>query len=98
MAAAPPNQAQLRRTRTTDQPDRAGLDPVLRSVLPLRTVSASRPHQRLPDALDPQEIQTTATPPQGPGMLATHHPPTPQALRPLGMGPRRLVTRMTRAG
>jgi len=51
----------LGRARTTDQSDRAGLDPVLRGVLPLRTVSAPGTHQRLPDALDPQEIQTTET-------------------------------------
>ena len=31
------------------------------------------------------------------GMLAAHHPPTSQALRPLGMGARFLVVRMTRA-
>src|SRR6187397_3154614 len=97
MAAAPPDQAQLRRARTSDQSDRAGLDAVLRGVLQLRAASLPGAHQCLPDALDPQEIQAAATLPQGPGVLAAHHPPTPQALRPLGKGPHRLVTRMTRA-
>ena len=31
------------------------------------------------------------------GVLAARHSPVPQALRPLGMGPHRLVTRMARA-
>src|SRR5258705_5637478 len=98
MAAAPQDLAQLRRARTKDQSGRAGLDAVLRGFLPLRAVSLPGPHQRLSDALDPQEIQTTAALQQGPGVLATHHPPVPQAVRPLGMGPRRLVIRMTGAG
>jgi hypothetical protein len=34
---------------------------------------------------------------EGRGLLATHHPPVPPALRPLGMGARFLVVRMTRA-
>src|SRR3954452_2741286 len=97
MAAAPQDQAQLRRTGQEDQPDHSRLDAVLRGVLPLCAVSLPGTHQRLSDALDPQEIQTTTTLPQGPGLLATHHPPTLQARRPLGMGPHRLANRMTRA-
>ena len=34
---------------------------------------------------------------EGRGLLATHHQPVPPALRPLGMGARLLVVRMTRA-
>ena len=60
MAAAPQDRAHPRRARTMDQPGRARLDAVLRGVLPLRAVSAPVPHQRLPDAVDPQEIQTVA--------------------------------------
>ena len=78
MAAAPPDQAQLRRARTSDQSDRAGLDAVLRGVLQLRAASLPGAHQCLPDALDPQEIQAAATLPQGPGVLAAHHPPIPR--------------------
>ena len=32
------------------------MDAVLRGVLPLRAVSAAAAYQRLPDALDPQEV------------------------------------------
>ena len=53
MAAAPLDRAEPRRDRPTDQPCRAGMDAVLRSVLPLRTESAPIAHQRLRDALDP---------------------------------------------
>ena len=66
-------------------------------VLPLRAVSAPGAHQRLPDALDPQQIQTAAHHQESQGLLAAHHPPTSPALRPLGMGARFLVARMTRA-
>ena len=54
-------------------------------------------HQLLPDALAPQEIQAAGTRKEGLGMLATPHPPVPQALRPLGMGALFLVVRMTGA-
>ena len=50
-----------------DQPDRAWLDAVLRGVLPLRAVSAPIAHQRLPDAVDPQEVQTVAHAQEGRG-------------------------------
>ena len=80
-----------RRDRPTDQPCRAGLDAVLRGVLPLRAVSAPVAHQRLRDALDPQQVQTAAHHQESQGMLAAHHPPTSPALRPLGMGARFLV-------
>ena len=53
VATAPPDRAILRRTRTVDQSRCAGLDAVLRCVLPLGAVSAPDAHQRLPDALDP---------------------------------------------
>ena len=97
MAAAPLDRADPRRDRPTDQPCRAGLDAVLRSVLPLRAVSTPVAHQRLRDALDPQQVQTAAHHQESQGMLAAHHPPTSQALRPLGMGARFLAARMTRA-
>jgi RNA-directed DNA polymerase len=53
MAAAPLDRAQSRRDRTTAQPCCAGMDAVLRGVLPLCAVSAPVAHQCLPDALDP---------------------------------------------
>ncbi len=97
LAAAPQDRAFPRRPRTVDYSGRAWLDAVLRGVLPLRAVSAPIPHQRLPDAVGPQEIQTVAHHQEGRGLLATPHPPVPPALRPLGMGARFLVVRMTRA-
>ena len=80
-----------------DQPCRAGMDAVLRSFLSFRTESPPVAHQRLRDALDPQQVQTATHHQESQGMLAAHHPPTSQALRPLGMGARFLVVRMTRA-
>ena len=44
------------RTRTVGQSHCAGLDAVLRRVLPLGAVSPPDAYQRLPDALGPQEI------------------------------------------
>jgi len=70
---------------------------VLRRVLPLRAVSPPTAHQRLPGALAPREVQTAATLQQGQGVLAAHHPPGPQRLRPLGMGRVVLTIRTTRA-
>src|ERR1700739_3187964 len=97
MAAAPQYRAHPRRYRATDQPCRAGMDAVLRSFLPLRAEAPSIAHQRLPDALDPQQIQTAAPHKESHGKLATHHQPASPALRPLGTGARFLVDRMTRA-
>jgi len=97
MATAPLDRAHPGRHRPTDQPCRARLDAVLRSVLPLRAVSTPVAHQRLRDALDPQQVQTAAHHQESQGMLAAHHPPTSPALRPLGMGARFLAARMTRA-
>ena len=57
MAAPPLDRTQLRPGRETNQPDRARLDAVLRSVLPLRAVSPPVAHQLLPDALDPRQVQ-----------------------------------------
>ena len=97
VAAAPLDRVSPRRDRPTDQSCRARMDAVLRSFLPLRTVSTPVAHQRLRDALDPQQIQTAAPHQESHGLLAAHHQPAPRALRPLGMGARFLVDRMTRA-
>src|SRR6266508_153809 len=97
MAAAPLDRPAPRRDRTTDQPDRARVDALLRGVLPLRAQPRPTAHQRLPDALAPRQAQAAATHEEGQSGLATHHRPAPQALRPLGMGIRVLVDRMTRA-
>jgi RNA-directed DNA polymerase len=56
VAAAPQDLPHLRRPCPPDQPDRRGMDAVLRQVLPLRAVSAPGAHQRLPGALDPQQV------------------------------------------
>src|SRR4051812_44607484 len=98
MAAAPQGPADPDRDSHKDQPDHPWLAPVLRGVLPLRAGAAPRPYQRLPTAMDPQEVQTAADHEEGPGGLATRHQPVPQALRPLGMGPHALADRVTRAG
>jgi hypothetical protein len=74
-----------------------GLDAVLRGVLPLRAAAPPAAHQRLPDALAPQEIQAAGIQEEGPGLLGTRHDPVPPAVRPLGLGALFLVDRMTRA-
>ena len=51
-----------RRPRTGDQLDRAGLDQLLRPLLPDRADPDSQAHQSLPDALGRAEIQTVARP------------------------------------
>ena len=97
LAAAPAHRARACRARTKDQPDRARLDAVLRRLLPNSAGSPPGPHQRLPDALDPQEVSTAAPFQEGPGLLATHHPPATTAVCPLGMEGHTLVTKTTRA-
>ena len=74
-----------------------GLDAVLRGVLPLRAAAPPAAHQRLPDALAPQEIQAAGIQEESPGLLGTRHCPVPPAVRPLGLGALFLVDRMTGA-
>ena len=100
LATAPPHRSHLRRPRTVDQSDRAGLDAVLRGVLPLRAVSTPLAHQRLPGALDPQEIQTTTSREKSHRVLAGDRRTVSPHVRALDMdslGLVRLVTRRTRA-
>jgi Group II intron, maturase-specific domain len=55
-------------------------------------------HQRLPDALAPQEIQAAGICEEGQGLLEARHRPVSPAVRPLGVGALFLVVRMTGAG
>src|SRR6478672_3857998 len=83
-----------------DQSDRAGLDAVLRGVLPLRAVSTPDAHQRLFGALDPQEIQTITSRLESHRVLAGDHRAVSPHVRALGLdslGRACLTTRMTRA-
>lgn len=86
LAAAPAHQLHHRRTRTVDQSHRAGLDAVLRGVLPLRAVSGAQAHQRLPDALAAEEIQTVENLHQSARGVGTGNNPAPRLLRALEMG------------
>ena len=97
VAAASTHRAFNWRTRTRDQSDRAWLDAVLRRVLPNGAATTPGAHQRLLDALDPQEVSTAAGVLEGQGVLAADDPPVPEAFRPLGLERRILVTKMTRA-
>ncbi|ORV14646.1 hypothetical protein [Mycobacterium celatum] len=57
-------------------------------------------HQRLPDAVGPQEIPAVSGPRGLPTGVAAGHHPAPAVLRPLGMGhrcPESLVIKVTRA-
>ncbi|WP_281365061.1 reverse transcriptase domain-containing protein [Phytohabitans houttuyneae] len=76
-----------------DQPDRARLDAVLRSVLPLRAASPPPTHQRLPDALDPQEVQTVTRVQEGQDLLGGDHRKVSPPVRSLALDPRLLGTR-----
>ena len=91
----------LRRARTVDQSRSCGAGcsttgPFYRSAL----YPAPDAHQRLPDALGPQEIPPVpGTTPAPAGVAAGHHA-VPAVLRPLGLDhrrPRRLVIKVTRA-
>ena len=97
LAAAPAHLAHHGQPRPGDQSRSAGLDAVLRGVLPLRAAAPPAAHQRLPDALAPQEIQAAGIQEESPGLLGTRHCPVPAAVRPLGMGALFLVDRMTGA-
>ena len=97
LAAAPAHLAHHGQPRPGDQSRGPGLDAVLRGVLPLRAAAPPAAHQRLPDALAPQEIQAAGIQEEGPGLLGTRHCPVPPAVRPLGMGALFLVDRMTGA-
>jgi len=100
LAAAPPHPPFRSGPRTLDQPDRAGLDELLRSLLQVGPVSPAGTHQRLPDAVDPKEIQTVAEQEESPGRLEPSRHTTTPVLRPLGLDhlpTARLVTRTTRA-
>jgi hypothetical protein len=64
------------------------------ALYPLRT------HQRLPDAVDPQEVPTATGPEEGTGRMDQGRPTTTPVLRALGLDHLRLqglVTRTTRA-
>lgn len=86
VATAPPHWSHPRRPRAMDQSDRAGLDAVLRGVLPFRAVSTPDTHQRLPGALDPQEIQATARRAQSHRVLEGDRFPVPPPVCALAMG------------
>src|SRR3954454_16214289 len=86
--------------RTKDQPDRAGLDAVLWGLLPVGPASPPGTHQRLPDAVDPQETRATAGQEKGPNRVEPSRQRTTTVLRALGLDqlrPHSLVTRTTRA-
>ena len=77
-----------------------GMDAVLRPVLPVGAVSAPGTHQRLPGAVDPQEIQTAGRAEEGtpePGRRGCALPPPVRALAMDDVSLPDLVTRVTRA-
>ena len=62
LAAALVEQVHPRRPRTSDQPERARLDQLLRPLLPVKADRAAQTHRRIPRSMGHAEIQTTATP------------------------------------
>jgi hypothetical protein len=100
LAAAPSHTPNRTGPRRLDQPDRTGLDDLLRGVLPISPLSPPGTHQRLPAAVGPSKVQTAAEQQESPESVEQSDPETTGCLRPLGLGhPRshRLVTRATRA-
>ncbi len=100
LATAPSHTLNRSGPRRLDQPDRAGLDELLRGVLPIGPVSPPGTHQRLPAAVGPSKVQTAAGQEESPFGMEQSRPETPEGLRPLGVGHPRshgLVTRATRA-
>ena len=77
---------QPRRDRPTDQPCRAGMDAVLRSFLPLRAESAPVAHQRLRDALDPQQSTNGCAPSRKPRHAGSASPASIPGSSPIGHG------------
>src|SRR5664280_2241864 len=71
---------------------------VLRRLLPVGAARSPVAHQRLLAALDPTQVRTAAPVHQSQGVLAKGHCPVPSSVRALAVDPRRLVTRVTRAG
>jgi site-specific DNA recombinase len=95
LAAAPTQRDDPRRPRTIDQRDRARMDQLLRSLLPLRVDPVSRAHQRIPDALGHAEVQTAArTPHPGVEAAGRHRGAPAQPLRPLGPSGSAAIGRM----
>src|SRR5487761_1138963 len=73
------------------------MDAVLRGVLPLRAVSAAPAHQRLPGALDAEEIQTAEDVQESARGMGAGHCPVSPVVRALEMDDRALAGRVRRA-
>ena len=81
------------------RPSRAGCSTTAGStrVLPVRAVSPPGAHQRLPGALDPQQVPPVRPHPRRPPQTARPGYRLPSRLPALAMGHHRLVRKMTRA-
>ena len=96
LAAAPTQRTHPQRPRTSDQPDRAGLDQLLRPLLPVEADLASPTHRRLPRTVGHEEVQTAARAPATGTTDAGQRPRTrPAPLCPLASSA--AYGRMTRA-
>ena len=69
-----------------DQPDRGGLDELLRPVLPVAAVSPPAAHQHLPDALGRQESTNDCAPTDGSSVVARAPRSRPRAVHSTGGG------------
>ena len=97
LEAAPPHLPLRAGPHTMAQPDRVGVDELLRPLLPVGAVSAAQAHQRLPGALDEEEVQTAEDLQQSARRMEAHDPPVPALPRALEMGPVVLTVRLRRA-
>src|SRR4051794_5499015 len=86
MAAAPPNPPLRAGPRALAQPDRRGMDELLRPFLPVAAISPAQAHQRLPGALDEKEVQTAEALQESARSMEAPHPPVPTILHALAMG------------
>jgi transposase len=86
LAAAPAQRIDVAGLRTRHQPDRAGLDQLLRTVLQVRFGPPASPASPLSDALDHAEIQTAATaPPTGEATPGSDRTIRTRTVRPLAV-------------
>jgi hypothetical protein len=71
-----------------DQPGRRGLDAVLQAILPVGAVSPPGAHQRLPGALDPQQVPMLRRDPRRPPEARGDHLRVSPHIPPLALGSR----------
>src|SRR3954452_20240729 len=97
MADPSAHQTRLGGARRLDQPDRVGLDDILRPVLPVAAISIPATRQHLSDAMGSEEISTVTQLQTVQGMVVRTHRSRTRPVQALGVEPRFPVGSMRRA-